>query len=124
MDAGYEWVGYHASGVGNPGSAAYGLAWYDDRLLSSRPCAVLSNSPLDLQAFRLIRVNRSAYLQYLFFGPAEPLYMYGALADGCPAPPAAAAPAWTPGEGPRSNGGHRYTAAIVQGSSSGEADAS
>jgi hypothetical protein len=96
VDAGYEWVGYHASGVGNSGSGTYGLTWYDDDFLSYRPCAVLSNSPLDGGAFRLIRVDRSAYLQYLFFGPAEPLYLYGALADGCPPPPAAVASAKAP----------------------------
>ena len=96
VDAGYEWVSYHASGVGNSGSGAYGLTWYDDVLSSSRPCAVLSNSPLDGGALRLIRVDRSAYLQYLFFGPAEPLYLYGALVDGCPPPPAAVATAKAP----------------------------
>jgi hypothetical protein len=91
VDAGYDWVGYHASGVGNAGSRSYGLTWYDDALSSSRPCVVLSNSLLDDQTMRLIRVDRSAYLQYLFLGPAEPLYMYGSLADGCPAPPPAVA---------------------------------
>ena len=64
-------------------------AWYDDMLMSSRPCAVLSNTPLEGGAFRLIRADRSGYLQYLFFGPAEPLYLYGVLGDGCPQPPAA-----------------------------------
>jgi hypothetical protein len=124
VDAGYEWVGYHASGAGNSGSHAYGLTWYDDTLLPFRPCAVLSNSPLDLPAFTLIRVDRKAYLQYLFFGPAEPLYLYGSLADGCPPPPAAVAGAAAPES--RSQPGARdgYTAAIVQGSSSGEANAS
>ncbi len=92
IDAGYEWVGYHATGVGNSVSPEYGLKWYDDMLLPSRPCAVLSNSPVDLPGFRLIRVNRSAYLRYLFFGPAEPLYLYGSLAAGCP--PAPAPVAW------------------------------
>ncbi len=94
VDAGLEWVGYHASGVGQPGSGAYGLTWYDDYWSSFRPCAVLSNSPLDGGAFRLIRVDRSAYLQFLFFGPGEPLYLYGAVMDGCPPLPAAIA-AWT-----------------------------
>jgi hypothetical protein len=47
-------------------------------------------------AFKLIREDRSAYLQYLFFGPAEPLYLYGALADGCPSPPAGVAAATAP----------------------------
>jgi 4-amino-4-deoxy-L-arabinose transferase-like glycosyltransferase len=96
VDAGYEWVGYHASGVGNSGSGTYGVTWYDDSLSSFRPCAVLSNSPLDGGTLRLIRVNRSAYLQFLFFGPAEPLYLYGALMDGCPPPPAAVAAATAP----------------------------
>ena len=96
VDAGYEWVGYHARGVGNSGSGTYGLTWYDDVFSPYRPCAILSNSPLDGDTFRLIRVNRSAYLQFLFFGPAEPLYLYGALADGCPPPPAAVALATAP----------------------------
>jgi hypothetical protein len=124
VDAGLEWVGYHASGVGNSGSAAYGLAWYDDRLSSHRPCAVLSNSPEVFGGFTLIRVDRSAYLQYLFFGPAEPLYLYGSLADGCPAPPAAAAAGRTPLEVRRAVARGGYTAPVVQGSVSREAGAS
>jgi len=96
VDAGYEWVGYHASGAEVPGSGAYGLTAYDDLWSSFHPCALLSNSPLDSPAFKLIRVDRSAYLQYLFFGPAEPLYLYGALVDGCPPPPAAVAAATAP----------------------------
>jgi hypothetical protein len=95
VDAGYDWVGYHASAAGNSGSGTDGLMWYDDAMLA-RPCAVLSNSPLDLVAFRLIHINRSAYLQYLFFGPDEPLYLYGALANGCPPPPAAVPAATAP----------------------------
>jgi hypothetical protein len=96
VDAGLEWVGYHASGVGNSGSGTYGLTWYDDNWSSYRPCAVLSNSPLDGGALTLIRVDRSAYLWFLFFGPAEPLYLYGSLADGCPPLPAAVAAATAP----------------------------
>jgi hypothetical protein len=91
VDAGYEWVGNHATGVGNSTSPDYGLTWYDDQLSADRPCAVLSNTPSNFDGFMLIRVDRSAYLQYLFFGPAEPLYLYGSLADGCPPPPATVA---------------------------------
>ena len=91
VDAGYEWVGYHATGHEELGSGAYGLTEYDDLWSSFRPCAVLSNSPLDVSALTLIRVDRSAYLNYLFFGPPEPLYLYGSTADGCPRLPAAAA---------------------------------
>jgi 4-amino-4-deoxy-L-arabinose transferase-like glycosyltransferase len=91
VDAGLEWVGYHASGVERPGSNPSGLTWYEDDWPSFRPCAVVSNSPLDVSALTLIRVDRSAYLNYLFFGPEEPLYLYGAVGDGCPPIPAAAA---------------------------------
>jgi 4-amino-4-deoxy-L-arabinose transferase-like glycosyltransferase len=93
VDAGYEWVGFRTNGAEKPDSGASHLSRYNDFWPSFRPCAVLSNSPLDEGAFRLIRVDRSAYLQYLFFGPAEPLYLYGALADGCPPLPAASAAA-------------------------------
>jgi hypothetical protein len=64
--------------------------WYDDLMLRSSPCALLSNSPLDAPSFRLLHVDSAAYQQYLFFGPAEPLYLYGAIAEGCPQPVAAA----------------------------------
>ena len=67
VDAGYEWVGSHGNELGT-GTGTYGLMWYDDEFAKGRPCAVLSNSPLELSAYRLIRVDRSAYLQYLFFG--------------------------------------------------------
>jgi 4-amino-4-deoxy-L-arabinose transferase-like glycosyltransferase len=88
VDAGYEWVGYHATGA-ETGANTYSVNWYEAAWPSFRPCAVVSNSPLDIGALRLIRVDRSAYMQYLFFGPAEPLYLYGALLDGCPQLPAA-----------------------------------
>jgi len=97
VDAGYEWVGYHASTVGSLSAPATNMAWSGDRWALVQPCAVLSNSPLDDPAMRLIRVDRAAYLRYLLFGPAEPLYLYGASRDGCPPLPAAFA---TSGNGP------------------------
>jgi hypothetical protein len=87
VDAGYEWVGLHASGAQVQGANAYGLMWYDDMWPSFRPCAVLSNKPLDTTGFVLIREDPAAYRQYLFVGPEEPLYLYGSTAAGCPAPP-------------------------------------
>lgn len=90
VDAGYEWVGYHSTGAGSPTAGSDGFTWYYD-ILSARPaCAVLSNSPLDRDELRLVRVDRSAYPQYGFFGPAQPLYLYGVLADGCPVLPVVA----------------------------------
>lgn len=91
VDAGLEWVQSNSTRYEDPGSRTYGVTAYDDWFMSSRPCAVVSNSPLKIGAYSLIRVDGSAYRQYLFFGPSEPLYLYGALADGCPPPPAASA---------------------------------
>ena len=54
VDAGYEWVGYHSSGVPNQTPAAYGLTWWDDDLLPGPPCAVVSSSPLDQPGFVLV----------------------------------------------------------------------
>ena len=117
VDAGYEWVGYHASGAEKTASGVSTLTWYDKLWSSFRPCAVLSNSPLDVAGFRLIHVDRSAYRQYLFLGPEEPLYLHGALADGCPTPPGTIAAR-------KPLAGREYTSAIVQGSSSQEAGVS
>lgn len=89
VDAGLEWVGYHSAGIINSGAQTYGLMPYDDTWLPSPPCAVLSNSPLDDPSYRLLRIDRLAYQQYLFLGPAEPLYLYGAISMSCPQPPSA-----------------------------------
>ncbi|MBA2719590.1 MAG: glycosyltransferase family 39 protein [Chloroflexi bacterium] len=90
IDVGPEWVEFHASGQQSAGIHDYGLTDYDDRWPSFRPCAVLSNSPLDIPGFQLIREDEAAYRNYLFFGAGEPLYLYGATGPGCPAPPQAA----------------------------------
>ena len=88
VDAGYEWVGAHAIGQEAAGANDYGLTWYDDLWPSFRPCAVLSNSPLDKAGLVLIREDPSAYRLYLLAGPGQPLYLYGSTAAGCPALPA------------------------------------
>jgi hypothetical protein len=96
VDAGYEWVGYHASGAATAGEGPFVLTWYYRLIPAEPPCAVVSNSPLDDDSLTLIQVNRSAYLQYLFFGPAEPLYLYGAVAEGCPPLPGSSAATQAP----------------------------
>jgi 4-amino-4-deoxy-L-arabinose transferase-like glycosyltransferase len=99
IDAGYEWVGYHASGPGGQGGGGRGQAWFEHLMWPAPVCAIVSNSPSDSvetlldkgldrldRNYVLLRANRSAYRQYLFFGQAQPLYMYGALRAGCPLP--------------------------------------
>lgn len=87
VDAGYEWVGYHASGPAGSNEADFVLPWYYGAISADPPCVVLSNSRLDDSPLKLIRYAYSAYLNYLFFGPEEPLYLYGSTRDGCPTPP-------------------------------------
>jgi len=88
VDAGYEWVGSHGTGTQQFFDPT-GINWWEDIWTSFRPCAVLSNSPVEIDGYRLIRVNPSAYKQYLLFGPDQGLYLYGASMDGCPTPPPA-----------------------------------
>jgi hypothetical protein len=86
IDVGPEWVEFHGTGQQRTGIHDYGLMEYDDRWESFRPCAVLSNSPLEVAGFRLIRLDEAAYRNYLFFGADEPLYLYCSTASDCPAP--------------------------------------
>ncbi|MBA2719589.1 MAG: glycosyltransferase family 39 protein [Chloroflexi bacterium] len=88
VDAGYEWAGFHRGEPANADSPARGLTWYWNFLLAARPCAVLSNSPLDADGYHLVHLDATAYRQYLVVGPSEPLYLYGAVDPACPALPA------------------------------------
>ena len=115
VDAGLEWVQDHSSTSRDPGSNTYGVTAYDDWYMTSAPCAVVSNSTLSSGTYTLIRVDRSAYRQYLFFGAEEPLYIYGAATDGCPTPPTARAGKTATGTAARVAGlPGGYTAAIVR----------
>jgi hypothetical protein len=87
VDSGYEWSGNHSIGPAEPGTPARDMTWNVDRWSLSNACAVLSNSPLSDNRLDLILLDQSAYLQYLFFGPPQPLYLYGAVRSGCPRPP-------------------------------------
>jgi hypothetical protein len=87
VDAGYEWVGMHQDGAQKPPSAHPLLTGYDDSWVGFRVCAVVRNSPLSAAGYTLVSLNRNAYRNYLFFGPEEPLYLYGSTATGCPTPP-------------------------------------
>jgi 4-amino-4-deoxy-L-arabinose transferase-like glycosyltransferase len=85
VDAGYEWIGSHGSGAEGAFNPT-GVRWWEAIWPSFRACTILSNSPLEIPAYTLIRENQAAYQQYLFFGPAQPLFLYGAAMEGCPAP--------------------------------------
>ena len=97
IDAGYEWVGYHAKGPGGQGGGERGQAWFEHLMSPAPLCAILSNSPpgsyeplldkglLALDGnYVLLRANLAAYRQYLFVGKPQALYLYGATQAGCP----------------------------------------
>ena len=89
VDAGYEWVGDHATGAHDADGRDDGPMWYDDWFLPQSPCAVVSNSQEDHPGYELIRHDPSAYRQYLFIGPWQSLYLYGSVAPSCPPLPVA-----------------------------------
>jgi 4-amino-4-deoxy-L-arabinose transferase-like glycosyltransferase len=85
VDAGMEWVGYHASGqavVDAPATVTE--MWYDAWWPSFHLCAIVSSSYLDLPGFRLEEANTEAYRLLLLAGPEEGLYLYRVSNPGCP----------------------------------------
>ena len=86
VDAGYEWVGSHGIPPANPDFDPKWVNWWEGIWTSFRACAILSSSPLEIPGYVTVRVNPAAYKQYLFFGPDESLYLYGATMEGCPSP--------------------------------------
>jgi 4-amino-4-deoxy-L-arabinose transferase-like glycosyltransferase len=109
IDAGYEWVGFHAAGTGGQGGGDRGQAWFENLMFPAPLCAIVSNSPpgsdeplLDDSLvpldgnYILLRADRSAYSQYLFLGFAQSLYVYRSPGAGCPKPSIARTPTGRP----------------------------
>jgi hypothetical protein len=85
VDAGLEWVAFHATGVAKPyAKAPDGWSRYDAWWPSFRLCAMASTSPIDRPDLTLIDVNPAAYRLLLVAGPTQPLYLYRAAGAGCP----------------------------------------
>ena len=88
VDAGFEWVGSHATGLAElTAPRAPSMTEYSVKFPSFHQCAVASSSPLDFPGFTLILTRPDAYRLLLAAGPAEPLYLYRVAGDGCPAGP-------------------------------------
>ena len=85
IDAGLEWVEFHATGLASPN--AWGPPYqtrYEAWWPSFRLCAMASASPLDRAGFTLVEAEPAAYRLLLFAGPQEPLYLYRVAGYGCP----------------------------------------
>jgi hypothetical protein len=88
VDAGFEWVGFHATGLADlTARAEPSMTEYAVKFPSFHPCAVVSSSPLAFPGFTLILVREDAYRSLLVAGPAEPLYLYRVAGSDCPPPP-------------------------------------
>ena len=86
VDAGLEWVGFHATGLARlTASRAPSMTEYAVKFPSFHQCAVASSTPLDFPGFTLILTKADAYRLLLFAGPTEPIYLYRVAGEGCPA---------------------------------------
>lgn len=83
VDAGFEWVGAHASGVANvleqPSAPNY-EPFYALVQPGFRDCAVVSNAPLDYPELHFVRTTS---YDLLGFVGSRPLYIYKSSAPGC-----------------------------------------
>src|SRR4029077_17490287 len=77
VDAGFEWVIFHATGLGDIHRNPTGrVMWYTAWWPSFHQCAIVSASLLDIPGFRLESANIDAYRLLLIAGPEAPLYLY------------------------------------------------
>jgi hypothetical protein len=90
VDAGFEWVGSHASTVARPGRQVAGSPpyekWYDQMFPGFRECAFVSGAVLDEPTLALLR--EVAYNE-VGFAIREHLYIYALRLPGCPSEPRA-----------------------------------
>jgi hypothetical protein len=85
VDAGLEWVGFHASGLAYLTAPAQAtMTEYAVKFPSFHRCAIASSTPLDAAGFTLILTRPEAYRLLLVAGPTEPLYLYRVAGPGCP----------------------------------------
>jgi hypothetical protein len=84
VDAGFEWVGAHSSGmVGSTHRLEIPLyeSWYDNTWPHFRECAVVSGSKLPFPNLHL--EAETSYQVYGVVGPSAPLFVYSIADPGC-----------------------------------------
>ncbi|MEA2653177.1 MAG: hypothetical protein QOI37_404 [Chloroflexota bacterium] len=85
VDAGFEWVGLHATGLARlTAPREPSMTEYAVKFPSFHQCAVVSSTPLDFAGFTLVVTWPDAYRLLLFAGPSEPMYLYRVADAGCP----------------------------------------
>jgi hypothetical protein len=85
VDAGMEWVAYHATGLGTPYAPARpGQMWYTGYWPSYRQCAIVTSWPNPREGYVLLLADRRAYRKFRFDGPALPLFIDRSTGTSCP----------------------------------------
>jgi len=85
VDAGFEWVGFHGTGLAELRALSEpSMTEYAVKFPSFRQCAVASSSPLDFPWFTWVLTRDNAYRLLLIAGPEEPMYLYRVSGPGCP----------------------------------------
>jgi hypothetical protein len=84
VDAGLEWVAFHASGDAAPyATGPDRLSRYVYWWPGYRICAMVSATRLTSPGFQLLAADPAAYRKMLFVGRQEPLYLYRVPDPGC-----------------------------------------
>ena len=84
LDAGFEWVTFHATGSAVRAAAPAIGGKYETRWPSFHLCTLVSNSAMTDPQLTLRTVDKDAYQLFLFAGPSESLYVYSVQGAGCP----------------------------------------
>jgi hypothetical protein len=81
IDAGYEWVGYHASSQGDPTQRTSTETFYRSWWPEMKQCGVVTSQGSPPNGGTLI--GTLSYDVRLFMGPTETLYLYRDSSDKC-----------------------------------------
>ena len=83
IDAGYEWVGQHAT-TAEDGYGANRMNWWQGLWSQFHLCGLVASTPQNVPNARLVRIDLHAYKLLLFAGDDAPLYFYRVADAGCP----------------------------------------
>jgi 4-amino-4-deoxy-L-arabinose transferase-like glycosyltransferase len=81
-DAGFEWVGYHATTPGDPRSRSVSGPFYRSWWPQLERCGLVTSDPNEPASAEM--VGTVTYQLYLVTGPAETLYLYRFPRGSCP----------------------------------------
>lgn len=82
VDAGIEWLGFHAPGLAQ-WTAPIPEIWYQALWPEFEMCGLAASVPWDRPGFELVSIETQAYRLLLFSGPEQPLYLYRVIGPPC-----------------------------------------